>query len=214
MNRAGTFYRSSNLDGSLGTDFGDKPGAEFFIKDLESDGRDSRPALIPFARVPEAATSPDFLFFSSQDRYEIEVYDTTGSLVRSIRLAHEPIPVTSADGEKHIESVVAQVGSPDQEAGIRAQLGSLPLPDFFPPHGGLRGDDMNYLWVEDFQRPGAEKRSWNVFDPEGALVGRVDLPDRFNPTEFGPDYVLGLGWDELNVEYVKMYGLTRGSWDR
>ena len=210
MNRAGTYYRSSNLDGSLAADFGDKDGAEFFIKDLEGDGPDARPALIPFAKIPVATVSPDYLFFSAQDEYEIAAHDPSGRLVRLIRLNHELIPITAADGETHIEQVVEQVGSPDQEASIRAQLGPLPLPEFFPPHANLLADEMNYLWVEDFQRPGAENRSWNVFDPEGALVGRVTLPERFDPTEIGSDHVLGLGWDEMNVEYVRMYALTRG----
>jgi hypothetical protein len=211
MNRAGTFYRSSALDGSLATDFGDKPGAEFYIKDLEGEGQDASPQVIPFARIPAGTTSPSFLFFSPQDAYEIEVYEPSGNLLRLIRLDHDPIPVTPADGEKHIERVVEQVGSPEQEAGIRAQLGSLPLPELFPPHGSLLADRMDFLWVQDYQLPGAESWSWNIFDPEGALVGRLRLPEQFTPAEIGPDYVLGLGWDDMNVEYVRMYALTRGS---
>lgn len=209
MNRAGTFYRSAKLDGTLSADFGDKDGAEFFIRDLESDGPDARPALIPFARVPVGAVSPRFFFFSSQDHYEVEVFDQTGTLIRLIRHDHRPLPVTSADAEAHIEGVVAQVDSPDQEAGIRAQLGSLPLPEAFPPLGSILADDLDHLWVQDFQRPGIENRTWTVFDPEGVMVDRIVLPTRFNPTHIGPDFVLGLGWDEMNVEYIRMYPLTR-----
>jgi hypothetical protein len=210
MNRAGTFYRSCALDGSLAADFGDKPGAEFFIKDLEGSGQDSRPAVIPFAKIPQGTVSPNYFFFSAQDQYQIEAYDPSGTLVRLIRVSVDPIPVTPADGERHIESVVERVGSPDQAAAIRAQLERLPLPETFPPHGALLADRMDYLWVEDFQRPGQENRSWNIFDPEGGLAGRITLPERFNPTDIGADYILGLGWDEMNVEYVRMYGLTRG----
>jgi len=211
MNQAHTFYRSSNLDGSLAADFGDKDGADFFIKDLEGDGQDSSPAVIPFGRIPMAAVSANFFFFSDQDGYEIEVFDPSGRMVRIIRLVSEPIPVTAADGERHIESVVEQVGSPDQAAGIRAYLGALPLPVAFPPHGRLLADQLDFLWVEDFQRPGFENRVWNIFNPEGALVGRVTLPENFNPAEIGEDYILGVGWDEMNVEYVRSYALTRGS---
>ncbi len=214
MNRAGTFYRSSNLDGSLATDFGDKPGAEFFIKDLESEGRDSRPAMTPFAKIPTGAVSPNHFFFSSQNSYEIQVYEPSGQLERLIRLDTDQLPVSASDGERHIEQVVEQVGSPDQEAGIRAQLGSLPLPDFFPPHASIMGDQLDCLWVQDFQRPGKENRSWNIFNPGGVLVARLTLPERFNPTEIGPDYILGQGWDEMDVEYVRLYALTRGITDR
>lgn len=210
MNRAGTFYRSAKPDGTLATDFGDKDGAEFFIKDMEGEGQDSRPALIPFAKGPTATVSPNYFFFSDQDGYEIEVYDPSGALVRLIRMDWEPTSTTPADGERHIESVVAQVGSPNEEAEIRAYLGALPLAETFPPHGALIADSSDCLWVEDFQRPGFENRAWNVFDPEGALLGRVTLPENFNPMEIGQDYILGMGWDEMNVEYVKMYDLSRG----
>ena len=209
MNRAGTFYRSANLDGTQAADFGDKDGAEFFIKDLEAEGQESRPALIPFAKVPVATVSPNYFFFSDQDSYEVEVYDPAGALVRLIRLEWEPTATTPADGERHIEGVVAQVGNPNEEADIRAYLGALPLAATFPPHGGLMADALDWLWVEDFQRPGFENRAWSVFDAEGVFKGRVTMPDNFNPTEIGPDYILGVGWDEMNVEYVKMFGLVR-----
>jgi hypothetical protein len=73
------------------------------------------------------------------------------------------------------------------------------------------GDALDCLWVEEFLRPGAESRAWNVFDESGAWVGRVVMPAQFHLAEVGRDYVLGVGWDELNVEYVRLYSLTRGS---
>jgi hypothetical protein len=214
MNRAGTFYRSANPDGSLAADFGDKDGAEFFIKDMEGSGQESRPALIPFAKVSMATVSPSYFFFSDQDNYEIEVYDSSGAMVRLIRLDWEPVSVTPTDGARHIESVVEQAGTPDEEAEIRAYFGALPLAETFPPHGPLLADRLDCLWVEDFQRPGFENRAWNVFNETGVLTGRVTLPERFNPIEIGDDYVLGVGWDDMNVEFVKMFALTRTSGPR
>jgi hypothetical protein len=209
LNRAHTFYRSSNPDGSLATDFGDKDGAEFFVKDLEGSGPDARPVLTPFAKLPMAAVSPHHFFFSAQDAYEIQVYEPSGRLARLIRLTRDPVPVSPVHGERYIESAVEQIGDPNQAAALRAQLGSLPLPEFFPPHGAMLADLLGFLWVEDFQRPGEEDRTWNVFSPEGALSGRLTLPETFSPREIGADYVLGVGWDELDVEYVRMYGLSR-----
>jgi hypothetical protein len=65
------------------------------------------------------------------------------------------------------------------------------------------------LWVEDFQRPGQENRSWTIYGSDGIRSGRIVLPERFNPAEIGEDYILGVGWDELRVEYVRMYTLER-----
>jgi len=209
MNRAPTYYRSSGPNGYQAADFGYQQGAEFYIKNLAGDGNDARPALYPFAKVPVAATSPDYLFFSDQDAYEIKAYNPDGSLEFLVRLAWEPIPVSAADGAKHVDDVVAQVGDPSQEPEIRQRFAGLPLPDVFPPHGGLMADNLGYLWVEEFQRPGFENRAWTIFDPRGELTGRVSLPENFNPMEIGADYILGVGWDEMNVEHVRMYSVVR-----
>jgi len=37
----------------------------------------------------------------------------------------------------------------------------------------------------------------------------VTLPERFNPMEIGADYSLGVGQDEMDVEYIRMYSLMR-----
>ncbi len=212
LNQAHTFYRASALNGSLAADFGDKNGADFFIRDMEGEGRAAQPALIPFGRVPIATVSPRYFYFSDQSRYEIEVYEDSGALVRLIRLEQEPVAVTPEDGERYIQDMVegSAGDNPEQASAIRAFLRDLPLPETFPPHGELRGDYADGLWVQDFQRPGAENRAWNVFDDTGVLVGRVTLPERFNPLQIEADYILGLGWDEMGVEYVRLYDLARG----
>jgi hypothetical protein len=209
MNRGHTFYRSSKPDGSMATDFGDKLGAEFYIKDLEGSGQDSNPALIPFAKGPLATASPGYLFFSDMDTWEIEVYRPSGEMVRIIRSRWDPIPVTPEDGERYVENVVAEMNDPSQAPRIREYFGSLPLPDHFPPFSNLMSDVEDHLWVQDYQRPGEENRAWTIFDEEGSMVGRVILPENFNPFEIGEDYILGVGWDEMDVEYVRMYGLVR-----
>jgi hypothetical protein len=109
----------------------------------------------------------------------------------------------------YVDGEVAEAGDPGREAEIRARFEGLPLPEFFPPHGGIMADHLGFLWVEEFQRPGFENRAWNIFDPEGELVGRVTLPARFQAFEIGADYILGVGRDEMNVEFIRMYPVTR-----
>jgi hypothetical protein len=209
MNRAHTFYRSCNPDGSLAADFGDKAGAQFFIRDLEGAGQDARPALIPFGKVPTATASPSHLYFSDQEDWEIEVHAPDGALTRLIRQEWEPVPVTTEHGERYVEEMVAGEGDPEQASRIRQYYGGLPLPEHFPPFGELKSDQLGYLWVQDFQGFSDDAPTWTIFDPEGRRAGRLTLPQRFYPIEIGSDYVLGLGWDESDVEYIRMYGLER-----
>lgn len=42
------------------------------------------------------------------------------------------------------------------------------------------------------------------------LLARAELPDGLDPLEIGPDYVIGLRRDELDVELVEVYALRRG----
>jgi hypothetical protein len=209
MNRAHTFYRSANLDGSLAADFGDMAGAEFFIKDLEGNGPEARPALIPFGKTPVATTSPDRFFFSDREEWAIQVFDTSGRRIRTIRKAWSPASVTAADGRRYREEALERIRDPAQRAQMEAYLEGIPLPDYFPPFGDLLGDTLGFLWVQDYKRAGEEGNTWTIFDVEGNTMGRMTFPDRFRPLEIGPDYVLGLAWNAMDVESVQVYGLDR-----
>jgi hypothetical protein len=209
MNRAHTFYRSCNPDGSMAADFGYKIGAEFFIRTLEGSGPDSRPALVPFGKQPLATVSPDRFYFASGDNYEIEVYEPTGRLVRLIRLDRGAVAVTAQDGRVHIEEMAAEAAHENEARVIRQRLAQLPLPETFPAFANLEADALGYLWAEQYRRPGQDEAPWDVFDPEGVLTAQLRLPPRVYPLEIGADYLLALHWDELEIEYVHLYALQR-----
>lgn len=86
-----------------------------------------------------------------------------------------------------------------------------PVADRFPAHAslelGLQGD----LWVRDYPRPLEEDPGWMVFDAEGRFECRAWLPfpDTWDIYEIGVDYVLGKEEDELDVEHVRRYALSR-----
>jgi hypothetical protein len=208
MNRAHTFYRSCNPDGSMANDFGDKMGAEFYIR-----GPESRPELIPFGKTPVATVAPDQFYFGSGDRYEVEVYDPSGRLVRLIRWERDRVPVTEQDRTRYIAEATSEVADENQARQIRQTMSQLPAPDVFPPYARLAADVLGYLWVEDYPRPGDETSVWTIFDPNGALVGRVTTPDDVFPLEIGEDYLLGVRRDELDVEYVEVYTVERPTSD-
>ena len=209
MNRAHTFYRSCNPDGSMAADFGNKSGAEFFIRSLEGRGPESRPALFPFGKMPLATVSSNYFYFGSGDRYEIEGYDPLGKLVRLVRLERQATPVTEEDRSRYIEDTVSEVEDENETRRIRQNLSTLPVPDVFPPYAGLATDALGHLWVQDYPRPGDEIPVWTIFDSRGVLSGRVTIPDNVSILEIGEDYLLGLYRDELGVEYVHVYSVER-----
>ena len=92
---------------------------------------------------------------------------------------------------------------------LRAQFGDQPFPDFLPSYGNLISDRLGFLWAQNFQFDYAAAPTFRVFDPGGALVAHVTLPPRFQVREIGRDYLLGIVWDEYDVEYVWRLPLRR-----
>jgi len=208
LNRAHTFYRSCSPDGSLAADFGHQMGAEFFIERMGPRGPETRPMLVPFGRMPLATVSRDRFYFGSQDGWEVEAFDPSGTLVRLVRLDRDPVPVTDADTRQYIDDLVANVPG-ENGVRMREMLSEIPVPDVFPPYGALGTDALGYLWVADYPRPGEESSTWTIFDPDGRLSGRVTTPPHVSTLEIGTDYLLGVYRDELGVEYLHRYALRR-----
>jgi len=89
-------------------------------------------------------------------------------------------------------------------------LGSGSRPSRMPGFRNLHYDPEGYLWVVQYRAPWeVERHSALVFRVDGPLMGTVELPLGFEITEIGPDYVLGIWRDDLEVEYVRLYGLER-----
>ena len=210
LNRAPTVYRSCAPDGSLATDFGDFPGAAFFLEwEERNDRRNLRPYLIPFGMLPQATVSADLFYFGGGDTYEIQAYAPSGELLRLIRLDREPIRTTEEDKLRYIEETVPDMVGEEQARELRALFEHLPASETFPTHGQLKVDVLGYLWVEEYRLLGVETPIWNIFDPDGVLVGQVSLPLDVGILEIGADYLLGIRFDEMDVEYVELYGLER-----
>jgi len=76
------------------------------------------------------------------------------------------------------------------------------------PYWQIVADPEGYAFVSPYGL-GALPNWLDVFDRDGQWLGRLRPPEDFVPFEVGEDYILGVATDELGVEYVRMYGLTR-----
>ena len=161
------------------------------------------------------------VYHSWPERYEISVLDSTGDLLQKIRRHWISIPV----GEEYIDRERTTmirgeggvVGPPDLLKGIADEM---VFSDDHPAHHGILVDLTGHLWVlrtdpqrgryfrnppPIFDKPG----EWDVFDPRGVWLGGVTTPPRFRVYEFGTDYVAGVFSDDVEVEYVRVYDLSR-----
>ncbi len=81
----------------------------------------------------------------------------------------------------------------------------------FPAHADIRAATSGDVWVREYPRPGGNEQEWLVFDRSGRFECRVVLPfaEPWNLFEIGADYVLGKELDELEVEHVRRYAVSR-----
>jgi hypothetical protein len=102
-------------------------------------------------------------------------------------------------------------GLPMSMGGAERELADLTFPPALPAHGNALRAEVGggHLWLQEYRRDSAHPHRWSVFDPDGAWLGVVETPADFSLTEVGLDYVLGIGRDELDIQYVEMYRLLK-----
>jgi len=212
LQRPDTPYRSAGLDGSLTADFGTIPGSEYFMQNRGGGGEFMITAsIIPFGKRPVAFARGDRFYLGSADSYEIRGFDSTGRLDRIIRVSHPLTPVTSEDVERLVQEVVADLDDPSQAAGVRSSYRDMPIPDLMPAYRSFLLDSEGCLWVEEYPLPGEGLKTWAIFDAEGVPQTRLSLPSDNRILEVGEDYLMAIFEDQLGIEYLMIYPLTRGN---
>jgi len=159
------------------------------------------PLLFHLSHVT-SSTDPFRLWISDAREYRIDVRDSTGRLVRSIRKAHQPQRIDDTTLTRLEEDVGRQYRQlPADE--YRTATAVLPDRRFYPVILGLLMDREGMLWVRE------TLRRWSVFDSSGTWVTSLDIP-MHKVFEIGPDYVLGLALDADGAESVIELPLRRG----
>ncbi len=93
---------------------------------------------------------------------------------------------------------------------VRAAVDQLPPPDPAVGIRFIRISPQGHLWVRGPIRPNAPV-NWTVYDLDAKPLARVTTPARFDLHEIGRDYLLGVGRDEFDVEYVQLFRLEGAS---
>ena len=99
----------------------------------------------------------------------------------------------------------------EQRTSALNDVKDMPLVDAYPAFREIRSDRAGHLWVREYRPSAAGEAVWTVFDPEGRIQGLVETPAGLRTFEIGEDYILGWVSDELGVEYVQLWALSRGT---
>ena len=116
--------------------------------------------------------------------------------------------VVPSKGRSHGTAVDATRGrQPTRRADFERWLAAVPYPESKPTLDQLVVDTEGRLWAQVIGLNA--ENGWLIFDVEGALVARASLPAALRVLHIGPDHILGVRQDELEVEYVELYGIIR-----
>jgi hypothetical protein len=156
-----------------------------------------------------AYTAHDSLIYAGDNaRYEVNAYRPDGTMVRSIRRAGEPPPVTDAILARAKVNFLDGV-PPKQLAEQQELWDKFPKHDHMPAYDDFAFDTEGNLWVIQSRVLRSDPATADVFDVTGRLLGTVNLPANFTPFEVGLDYVLGVWKDDVGLEHVRRYEIAK-----
>lgn len=198
-------------DGGAPILLGSYPGHEWVIAPIGPLGQWERRGR-PFGCATAYAAAGDRYYVADNATYEIRVYSEAARLIQLIRKVADPLPLEHADIQAFEDSVLA-AANPRARRQMRVLFERLPPPPHtYPAYAAdIRVDGDLNVWVREASRVGHPASEWSVFSATGELLGAVALPPGARVLDIGADYVVCLERDELDVEYVRAYRLSRGS---
>jgi hypothetical protein len=165
----------------------------FYVKEFDFDGKEVRfygefeaPEVLiirhgsgtTYAHMPVSHHS---IFAGDQDRelfyhclnnkYIIEVYDTTGKLFRKIDRPYEPVPFTNKDAEEY--RAINDRGGTEV---IRKAIENMKMPKVKNIVSWMYVDDKGNLWIRTNEKKKEEGKTLtaiDIFDPDGYYYAKV-----------------------------------------
>ena len=164
---------------------------------------------VPFSPESFAAAAKRSAYINQGGAPQLERRSLTGKLEAIFRWRAQRTR-TSAIYARYVAAVLEQTKpqSRPRTADLYSNK-SLPVPDFVPVAAHVIVDELEHVWVRQYQLPWDTTPVYEVFDPTGRWLGQVNTPVRFDVYQIGTDFLLGLQRDELGVERVVIFPLDR-----
>lgn len=142
------------------------------------------------------------LLYGLSSAYEIKCFDPEGKLFRIIRKEYKSQKIT----EKDKQEILSQL---PETAGVNVKE-MLFFPDHFPPFSAFLIDEADRLFVRTFEKGQVPHwYIWDVFDPEGKLIARAEMPE--NTLLIREGKLGAVEKDEEDYQYLCLY---RASWKK
>ena len=202
-------YLAYAADGKYRRSLARLPGFESFTMEVHLPGRpeplrsQGRP---PFSRLPLSWVHGDRFYYGSSYYFEVAVYDLDGEMTQLVgrEVAREPVTSAMISDYKKQFSTTSE-SAPRMVPGVD----DLPYPDSLPPYRRLWVDREGWLWIQRYDAPSDTVVTWSVFNPNGRWETDVVVPRTWQIQDIGMDYVLALIRDDLDIERIGRFALSR-----
>jgi hypothetical protein len=209
-------YQTYRADGTPGIVLTALPGPE---RVLFNEGATWGIEEVIFGRYPIATVHHNEFVGGLNGTSTLAALNAEGDTLRSYRVPHEPIRVDVSDVAARRAERISREQARRTPAGIRgfqrmrdaaiSRIQEVPARETLPVYDDLKVDSDGNLWVATYPRPVDTEQRWYVFGRNGRLIASVYIPVSLQVLDVGRDRVLALTRDELDVETVAIYLLTK-----
>jgi hypothetical protein len=161
-----------------------------------------RTPFLPWANV---VGLPNGFLLGDGKRFELLEYSANGRLRRIIRRDMD-LRLTEEDKALYRETELAGKQGPAR-AAVETRLQSVVFPKTLPAFQRILVDPTGRIWVQHQFRGPQIPLEWTVLDPNGKMLGVVQVPVGFRVFEVGTDYILGRARDAKNQAHIQLYAL-------
>ncbi len=206
--KAGTPYRVSvslkllDNDGRTIDSVVDLPGADM----LAPPHPQGPYLLLDFARQAVFGVSANSVYYGGQDSTGITEFGAGLERVATIRTITRAEAVTDQVRKAYQHMLDERLDRPRGGIGV-TDVGVYP--NMAPAFGDIVAGADSLLWVQDPFRPDEYPLVWTAYS-HGEPVARAGLPRRFFPFAFLRHSILGVSYDDLNVERIEVRRLVEG----
>ncbi|MGB2908703.1 MAG: 6-bladed beta-propeller [Candidatus Aminicenantaceae bacterium] len=168
------YVKEIDFDGKEIRDYGDFEGADALITRLRSGGTSytSRP-VSPSSKFA-GDKDREWFYHCLNNKYVIEVFDSSGKLFRKIDRPYDPVPFTKKDEDKYKE----RFGNYRFEE-VKKAVENMKMPKVKNVVSRMHVDDESNLWVrtnEVREEGDSRLNAYDIFNPEGHYYARIWTP--------------------------------------
>ena len=192
-----------DMEGEQIDSIGETRGHEQYVSG-EGSSRTGGPL---FARTSHIAALGQRIYRGSSEMMQVEELDTSGNLVRILRVPDYPLELTEARIAAEREALIERFAP----MGGQQLFENAPAAETRPAFADILVDPSGAVWLELYRGESEQNQpeEWLVLDADGTWLGAVEIPDRFNVVDITMDAVLGVWEDELDIEHPQVLRLTR-----